>query len=76
MDIMTNSEEPYVMPHIAAFYLGLHSMIRQNQSSEKETRNVFENYNPRPLPQYIQWTIQTFLNVSLWYIPLVLKGVK
>ena len=33
---LANSEDPDEMPHNAAFCQGLHFLIRQNQSSEKE----------------------------------------
>ena len=33
---MANSEDPDEMPHKAAFYHGLHCLLRQNRSSEKE----------------------------------------
>ena len=37
---MANSEDPDEMLHYAAFHLGLHCLLRQNQSSEKEI-NIF-----------------------------------
>ena len=33
---LANSEYPDEMPHYAAFHQGLHCLLRQNQSSEKE----------------------------------------
>ena len=33
---LANSEDPDEMPHYAAFHLGLHYLLRQNQFSEKE----------------------------------------
>ena len=33
---MANSEDPDEMPHIVAFHHGLHSLLRQNRSSEKD----------------------------------------
>ena len=36
MGILTNSEDPDEMLHNVAFHQGLHCLLRQNQSSEKE----------------------------------------
>ena len=36
MDTFANSEDPDEMPQNVAFHLGLHSLPRQNLSSEKE----------------------------------------
>ena len=36
MGTLTNSEDPDEMPHDAAFHQGLHCLLSQNQSSEKE----------------------------------------
>ena len=36
VDTLINSEDPDEMPHNAAFHLGLHCLLRQNQSPEKE----------------------------------------
>ena len=36
MGTLANSGDPDEMPHYAAFYLGLHCLLRQNRSSEKE----------------------------------------
>ena len=33
---MANSEDSVEMPHNAAFHQGLHCLLRQNESSEKE----------------------------------------
>ena len=33
---LANSEYPDEMPHNAAFHLGIHCLLRQNRSSEKE----------------------------------------
>ena len=41
---LANSDEPDEMPHIAAFHQGLHCLLGQNQSSEKEIKSFFE-YN-------------------------------
>ena len=40
--IMVNSEDPDKMPHMVAFHQGLHSLIRQKQSSEKEIQYFLE----------------------------------
>ena len=37
MPTLANSEDSDVMPHIVAFHLGLHCLLRQKHSSEKET---------------------------------------
>ena len=39
---MTNSEAPDEMPYNAAFDQGLHCLLRQNRSSEKEMQNLEE----------------------------------
>ena len=36
MGTLTNSDDPDEMPHNGAFHQGLHCLLRQNQSSEKE----------------------------------------
>ena len=36
MGTLANSEDPDEMPHNVAFHQGLHSLLRQNRSSEKE----------------------------------------
>ena len=36
-DILKISEDPDEMPHIAAFHLGLHCLLRQNRLSGKNT---------------------------------------
>ena len=42
MDTLANSEDPDEMAHKAAFHQGLHCLLRQNQSSEKEIQYIFE----------------------------------
>ena len=37
-----NSEDSDEVPHVAAFHLGLHCLLWQKQSSEKE---IIGNYN-------------------------------
>ena len=37
-----NSEEPVELPHYAAVYQGLHCLLKQNISSEKEIQHRFE----------------------------------
>ena len=39
---LANDEDPVEMQHDAAFHQGLHSLLRQNRSSEKETEFFFE----------------------------------
>ena len=36
MGTLANSEDPDKMPHYVAFHQGLHCVLKQNQSSEKE----------------------------------------
>ena len=47
MGILANSVDPDEMPHYVAFHQGLHCLLRQNQSSEKEIlwQYSFGNYN-------------------------------
>ena len=40
MGALANSEDPDEMQHNAAFHQGLHCLLRQDQSSEKEY-NIF-----------------------------------
>ena len=68
MSTYANSEVPDEMPHDVAFHQGLHCLLRQNQSSEKETHFFFIN---SVAPQYIEWTILTLLYVAFWKISLV-----
>ena len=39
---LAKSEDPDEMLHIAAFHLGLHCLLRQNRSSEKEIQYFLE----------------------------------
>ena len=48
MGTLTNSEDPDEMPHNAAFHLGLHCLLRQNQSSKNEIHFFFEIINCNP----------------------------
>ena len=41
MGTLLNSEDPDEMPHNVAFHQGLHCLLRQNQSSEKEIKDFF-----------------------------------
>ena len=45
MGTLANCEDPDEMPHNAAFQQGLHSTLRQNPSSEKETLYFLEIIN-------------------------------
>ena len=45
MGTLANSEDPDAMQHHAAFHQGLHCLLRQNRSSEKEIKYLFGNYN-------------------------------
>ena len=40
-----NNEDPDDIPHNAAFHQGLHCLLRQNRSSEREIQYYFGNYN-------------------------------
>ena len=40
-----DSKDPDEMPHNTAFHQGLHCLLRQKLSSEKETSLSFENCN-------------------------------
>ena len=42
MRTFANSEDPDEMPQNAAFYQGLHCLLRQKRSSEKEKYNQLE----------------------------------
>ena len=41
-DMVTNSEDPDEMPWNAEFHQGLHCLLRQKQSSEKEMQFYFK----------------------------------
>ena len=41
MRTSSNIEDPDEMLHTAAFYLGLHCLLRQKQSSKKENYNFY-----------------------------------
>ena len=58
MHTLANSEDLDEMPNNAAFHQGLHSLLTQNRSSEKEIQFLFENYNL--LPINIQWTLPSY----------------
>ena len=70
MGNLANSEGPDEMLHNAAFYQGLHCLLRQNQSSEKEIQYFGEIITCDPSiygmdhPQFIVYNL-------LWEIPLV-----
>ena len=55
MRIEANSEGPDEMPHNAAFHQGLHCLLRQKRSSEKEIQYFWGILTCAP--QYMQWTI-------------------
>ena len=62
---MTNSEDPYEMPHKAAFHQGLLCLQKQNQYSEEEIQYVSEiitnNYNTINHPDL---TVSIFMESS------------
>ena len=45
---LANSEDPDEMPHDAAFHLGLHCLLRQKRSAEKEIQFLFGNITCDP----------------------------
>ena len=49
---LVNSEAPDVILHNAAFHQGLHCLLRQNSSSEKEIQYFLGNYKLWPLNIY------------------------
>ena len=51
MGTLANSKDPDEMPHNAAFYQGLHCLLRHKQSSEKYII-LFGSYNLLPLNIY------------------------
>ena len=55
MHIFTNSEGPDEMPHNAAFHQGLHYLLRQKKSSEKEIQIFIWKLEPytMDLPKFI-----------------------
>ena len=61
------------MSHKAAFHQGLHCLLRQNRSSEKEIRFLFE-ITATCNPLNIQCTILTLMYQTLWKLSFVLKG--
>ena len=42
MSTLANSKDPDVKLHNAAFYQGLHCLLRQTHSSEKELQQFFK----------------------------------
>ena len=54
---MTNCEDPDAMPHKVAFHHGMHCLLRQNRSSEKEILYFLEIITCNSL--IVQWTILT-----------------
>ena len=42
MHLLANSEDPDEMPHNVAFHQGLHNLLRQKRSSEKEIQFYLE----------------------------------
>ena len=55
-----NSEGPDEMPHNAAFHQGLHCLLRQKRSSEKEIQYILGKFY-LVTPQYMQWTNPSLL---------------
>ena len=73
MHPLANSEDPDEIPHNAAFHQGLHSLLRQEQSSEKEIQYFLEIITCDP--QYIQWTIPSYLYQTRRKNPIVHEGI-
>ena len=48
MSTLANSEDPDKMQHNAAFYLGLHCLLRSKQSSGTEIQHNLENLPVTP----------------------------
>ena len=74
MDTLTNNEYLDEMPHNAAFHQALHCLLRQNIQRDRITI-IFSKFQLLT-PQYTQWTSLNLLYISLWEIPLVIKGLK
>ena len=49
MSTLANSEDPDKMQHYAAFYLGLHCLLRSKQSSGTKIQHNLENSTCDPL---------------------------
>ena len=77
MVTLTINEDPDEILLYVAFQQGLHCLLRQHQSSEKEIKYFLEIETCDP-SIYIKCscTILTFLFVALWKIPLVLKRLN
>ena len=75
MHTMSNSEDPDEMPHYGAFHQGLHRLLRQKQSSEKEIKIFYWKLYP-VTPPFIQWTIPSLLHQPRRNSPLAHKGLK
>ena len=74
MRILANSEDPDERPHNAASLQGLHCLLRQKQTSEREKFNFIVKLQP-VTPQYIQWTISSLLFQARRRNLLVHKGL-
>ena len=71
MCTLTNSEDHYEMPHNASVYEGLHCLLKQKQSLEKEMPFYLEIITSDPLaPRIIPWTMLSFLLQTRWKNPL------
>ena len=74
MVALTNSKDPDEKPHGAAFNLGLHCLLKQNQSSEKGIQHCFGNCDPSiyttdHLDFYgkLHWTEKCILRPEFFY---------
>ena len=73
MGTLANSEDPDEMPQNVAFHQGLHYLLRQKWSSEKEIQYVLDIIACDP-SKYVMDHLD-FIVVALWKIPLVWKGL-
>ena len=65
---LANSEDPDEMPHNAALHQGLHCLLRQNRSSEKEIKYISEIITCGP--SLYTTDKLTLLYGDLWKIPM------
>ena len=75
MHILENSEDPDEMLHNAAFHQGLHYLLRQKLSSEKESNFYLKiiTFDPS-LYNYKQWNIPSSLYQAEGRIHSYIKG--
>ena len=74
MDTLANIADGDDMQHNARFHLGLHCLLIQNRSSEKEIHYFLGNYNLWPLKIYngpSDLSVSNFLGNSIGTIRFV-----